>query len=474
MGVELEQELLKLDGVDIFLINSYFVVALFIALYLVYKSQVENKFELLVISYFLLTGEANDRLTFSLPGISFFEIQPERFLFLVFGFFVLRSFIFPGSVKQTKIRTSPWVQPLFVVALALAVFSVVTALFIHVGDLGMSEAIVQSLKPLTVLILVYAFYLLSSERMIATIGRAIIITAVVSAIISLVQTGVDSMFMRVGEQRGAFGDVLRATGLFRTERINAYFMIMAMAWTLITLQNPRLKYIITALLASGVICSFHRMSWLVMSLVLFIYFVKIQKVSAARLAFAGLIGLTLILSIYTFYFQDIMQSSLVQERLSDTVDGRKGYYDMVLEHIGDQPVFGYGGKENEVYYQSMLQITRQLNRATGADGGIHSGYFSTLFYFGVPALVFYILFVVLAILYFYRLTTYNIFFAIPFLIAVIYAVGNLTNTLMYSGIGIFYAIHLGLGLGARYQRGFIYGEIKDFKISFRQILPDIG
>ena len=470
----MEEQLLKLDGLDLALINAYFVAAFFIAVYFVRQSQVENKFELLVISYFLLTGEYNDLLTFSIPGISFFEIQPERFLLLVFGFFLFRNFAFPGSIKQTKIRSSPWVQPLFIVALVLAIGSVIVSLFVHVNDLSLSEAIVKSLKPVNILVIVYSFYLLSSEKMIATIGKVIIVTAVVTSVICVIQTVADTMFMRVGEQRSAFGDVLRATGIFKTERINAYFLILAMAWTLITLQNVRLKYMLSMLFAVAVIFTFHRMSWLVMTLVLFIYFVKIQQVSPTRLIFAGLIGLTLVLSVYTFFFQDIMQSSLVQERLTDSVDGRKGYYTMVIDNIGHQPVFGYGGKNNEVYYQAMLQVTRQLNRATGADGGIHSGYFSTLFYYGVPALVFYILFVVLAILYFYRLTTYNIFFAIPFLLAVIYAVGNLTNTLLYSGIGVFYAMHLGLGLGARYQRGFIYGEIKDFKISFRKTLPEIG
>lgn len=469
-----EQELLKMDGLDLALIDAYFVVALLIALYFMYKSQAENKFELLVISFFLLTGEYATMLTFSIPGLSFFEIQPERFLLLTFGFFIFRSLAFPGSVKQTKIRTSPWIQPLFLVALILAVATVVGALFVNVHSVGLSEAIVQSLKPLNVLILVYSFYLLSNEKTIATIGRVMIVAAAVSSIICLIQTGVDTMFMRIGEQRGAFGDVLRATGIFKSERINAYFLIMAMAWALITLQNNRLKFLLTALFAAGVVCTFHRMSWLVMSMVLFIYFLKIQKIGADRLVFAGLIGLTLVLSIYTFYFQDIMQSSLVQERLTDHVDGRKGYYDMVIENIGYQPVFGYGGKNNEVYYQSMLQITGQFNRATGQDGGIHSGYFSTLFYYGVPALVFYVLFVALSILYFYRLTQYNIFFAIPFLVAVIYALGNLTNTLLYSDIGILYALHMGMGMGARYQRGFIYGEIKDFKISFKKMLPDIG
>lgn len=463
-----------MDGLDIALINAYFVVALFIALYFTFKSQVEHKFELLVISFFLLTGEYASMLNFSIPGLSFFEIQPERFLLLTFGFFILRSMAFPGSVKQTKIRTSPWVQPLFLVALVVAIVAVVMALFVHVNSIGLSEAVVQSLKPLNVLILVYSFYLLSNERMIATIGKVMIVAATVSSIICLIQTGGDTMFMRIGEQREAFGEVLRATGIFRSERINAYFIIMAMAWTLITLKNTRLKYMLTALMVAAVICTFHRMSWLVMSMVMFIYFVKIQRVGADRLVFAGLIGLTLILSVYTFYFQDIMQSSLVQERLTDTVDGRKGYYDMVIGHIGNQPFFGYGGKNNEVYYQSMLQITGQFNRASGQDGGIHSGYFSTLFYYGVPALLFYLLFVILSILYFYRLTRYNIFFAIPFLVAVVYALGNLTNTLLYSDIGILYAMHMGMGIGARYQRGFIYGEIKDFKISFRQMLPEIG
>ena len=193
-----EQELLKMDGLDFALIDAYFVVALLIALYFMYKSQAENKFELLVISFFLLTGEYATMLTFSIPGLSFFEIQPERFLLLTFGFFIFRSLAFPGSVKQTKIRTSPWIQPLFLVALVLAVATVVGALFVNVHSVGLSEAIVQSLKPLNVLILVYSFYLLSNEKTIATIGRVMIVAAAVSSVICLIQTGVDTMFMRIG------------------------------------------------------------------------------------------------------------------------------------------------------------------------------------------------------------------------------------------------------------------------------------
>ena len=51
--------------------------------------------------------------------------------------------------------------------------------------------------------------------MIATIGKVIIVTAVVTSVICVIQTGADTMFMRVGEQRSAFGDVLRATGILK-------------------------------------------------------------------------------------------------------------------------------------------------------------------------------------------------------------------------------------------------------------------
>lgn len=460
---------LKISGANLALIYGYFVLAFGIAFYLIYKSKVNYKFELFALCFFLLTGEANELLTFKIPGVSFFEIQPERFLFLVFAFFLLRRFAFPPSKGKKagridKVVKPDWVHPWFFIALNILIGLVVGSLFLHSDQLGLSESIVQSLKPATFLVIVYSLYILADEKVITVVGKAIMIGAVFSSLICLAQASFDTMFMRVGELRIAFGDVMRSTGLFSTERVNAYFLIMALAWALITVGNKQMKFTLAGIYCLGVVSTFHRMSWLVMALVLLLYFIKIQKVGADRLIFAALTAMILILSVYTFFFQDIMNSSLVQERLADSVDGRKGYYAMVIENIGKQPVFGFGGKNNKVYYQGMLEITGQFNRATGQDGGIHSGYFSTLFYYGVPAFVFYICFVLLAVFYFLKLSRYNIFFAIPFLIAVVYGAGNLTNTLLFHGTGIFYAIHIGLGLGARYMRNFIYGEIKEFKI----------
>jgi hypothetical protein len=162
--------------------------------------------------------------------------------------------------------------------------------------------------------------------------------------------------------------------------------------------------------------------------------------------------------------------------MTQHVDGRKGYYTMVFENIADKPIFGFGGKNNDVYYQAMIRITGELNRATGTTGGIHSGYFSTLFYFGIPACFFFSTFILLSIFYFGYLTRYHLFFAIPFVMAIIYCVGSFTNTFLFDRfLAILFAIHIGIGMGARHMKEFIAHPINDKKpvASERQSAPQL-
>ena len=64
----------------------YFAVALGWICYWVFKGDVKYKFELIILCFFLMTNDINEFLTFKIPGIGFFEIQPERALFLTFSF----------------------------------------------------------------------------------------------------------------------------------------------------------------------------------------------------------------------------------------------------------------------------------------------------------------------------------------------------------------------------------------------------
>ena len=174
----------------------------------------------------------------------------------------------------------------------------------------------------------------------------------------------------------------------------------------------------------------------------------INKVAIEKLALVALFGLATVLSISILYYREIANSSVVKERLTDSTGGRKGYYTMVIDHMGDNPLFGFGGLKNEVYYTNLLRITGDRDRATATTGSLHSGYFSVIFEYGIPAFFCFTLFVILSVLYYSSRLKENSYFVVPFLVGIIFMIGNLTNTFLFlSYISLLYAIHIGMGMG---------------------------
>lgn len=459
------QQLMQPEVTDVNYFYIYYILAAFIALYLILKGNTQHKAELFILAFYLLTGNSNDLLTFKIPGISFFEIQPLRLLFLVFSFFLLRKFLFDRKkVFVHHSATVPW----FLIFLFLYVAIVIISQASYAGELGFSKVVIAAIEFVNFIIILYAVWIMTNKETVSIVNKAMIIGAIFTTLISFMQIGYDPLFMRVGDHREAFGDLLRANGLFSAENYNSYFLITTIGWVLIRTHNKFTKYALVALFTAGVLCTFHRMSYLILSIIFLIYFIKIEKLGIDRLAAAGLGGAIIILSVFIFYYSEIMNSAVVQERLSQDIGGRAGYYSMVFNHIGEKPVFGYGGKDNEVYYISMMKVTREMNRATGTTGGIHSGYLSSMFYYGIPAFICYTLFVILSLAYFGRLSTYHLFFAIPFIISLLYAIGNLTNTFLFSRyLAILYAIHIGLGMGARHLEAFFPVKQKSIDLTYK-------
>lgn len=418
----------------------YFVMAAIIAFLLVYRSQSKYKIELFFISFYLLTGSYNFLLILKIPGISFFDIQPLRFIYLMLLFLIVRKTFF--SKQQHPIiqkRTIPW----FEVALIAYVIFMSVSVILNIFPRGVKTI----LDSIAFIIIIKGLATMADKPTYDIIGKSIIVAAVISSVISMFQL-VDTYFLRIGLDRGAFGNVIRSNGIFSTEYYNGYFLIVAVTWVLITVKNKSLKVALVGLFSMGVISTFMRMSWLILALVLLTYLVYIRKTAIQKIVLMGLSMLIMLLSISIFFYRDIMNSSIVQERLAANVDYRKGYYAMVLDNFGDRPVFGYGDYQNEVYYTSMLRITRDRDRASGITGGIHNGFLAVLFLYGVPALIAFILFVLLSIVYYSQSFKDNIFFVIPFLVSIIYCVSNFTNTFLFlSYISVLYAIHIGIGMG---------------------------
>lgn len=441
----MHQEFLEvaLPEMDSIYFYAYLTIAFLIALWLVIKSQSKYKFELLFLSFFLLGGSISEMLTFSIPGISFFEIQPDRFLFFMFSFFVLKNLLFP---KENIRLPFGWSMPWFKIILYFYAFLVIASQAFHVYHNGLAELITNTVYAVNILLIMYCVRTMTDRETIRIIGTAIVIGAVLASCTSLIQFLIDPMFLRVGDQRIAFGGILRSNGIFRNEYLNAYFLITAVSWVLVTHRNSWLKFFLLGLFSLGIICAFQRMSWLILGIVLFIYIVFIEKMAWSKLLAMSLSGIGILLLTFLLFRSEIMNSTLVQQRLAEPVNSRAGYYTAAIDNVGKKPIFGFGGKNNETYYYSMLMITHDRNRATGITGDFHSGYFSTMFYYGLIAFLAFVALVISSITFFARLLKNHLLFSIPFLVALLYGIGNLTNTFLLDAfLCILFAIHLGLG-----------------------------
>ena len=435
----------KIDEAQMPYFYIYFVIAGIIALYLLIKSGSKYKFELFFVSFYLLTGNINALLTIKIPGFSFFEIQPERLLFFILSFFLARKMFFSKEKLQFTLNKSiPW----FEVALYAYVIMLAISALYNIPETGVVDAVISIYDAIAFLVIMISFRLMADKPSYDLIGKSIIIGAVASSLISLVQLVIDPYFLRIGDNREAFGSFLRSNGMFSTEYFNSYYLIIAIVWTLTTIKNNLLKISLVALFSLGVISSFQRMSWVILALVLLTYLVFIKKMALEKLFLTGLALIAIVLSISIFYYQDILKSSFVKERLSERVDSRAGYYAMVLDNIGKKPVFGYGNLKNEVYYVNLMRITGDRDRATATTGDLHSGYFSALFLYGIPASIFFTLFVILSVLYYSKSLNIDLYFVLPFLVSILYMIGNLTNNFLFlKYISILYAVHIGIGMG---------------------------
>lgn len=428
--------------VDISHFYIYLLLAGIIAFILVVQSSSNNKIEMFFISFYLLSGNLNDILTFKIPGIGFFELQPNRIIYLLLLFFLARK-----SIRKSHLSIN---RGSFFSLYQLALFGYVGFLILSIVVNVFPSGIKTIVDAVAFIIIVQAITQLKDKASYDLIKKSMIIGAVFSSLISILQLVWNPYFLRIGDPRAAFGPFLRSNGLFSTEYYNSYFLIIATGWVLVSIKNPRLRTFLVILFSIGVICSFQRMSWIVLSLILLIYYVVLKRTAIQRIILAGLTFLTLITSITLLFYQDIRKSSIVQERLTDSVDGRKGYYTMVLETFGQKPVLGFGDLNNDVYYENMLRITNSRERAEATRGGIHNGYLSNLFRYGLPAAIFFMLFVILVVYYYSKAARYHNYFIVPLVAGIVFMIGNLTNTFIFlSHLSVIFALHLGYGQGLR-------------------------
>ena len=182
----------------------YFLITMLLSAYWVNNSEVKYKFETLILAFYLMTGNLNDLLTFAIPGVSFFEIQPDRFLFFMFLFFLVRRFYF--SDEPVEVRDS-WRMPWFMIMLICYALFKIISLGSHPESVLFPELLIKSLHVINVVVIIFSLRLMFSPELIEIVGKAILVGAIVTCLVSFVQIGIDPMFARTGDIRIAFGNV---------------------------------------------------------------------------------------------------------------------------------------------------------------------------------------------------------------------------------------------------------------------------
>ena len=131
----------------------YFAFAFGLAFYIVYTSKAKNKVELFFLCFFLLTGQYNEMLTISIPGFKLFEIQPVRFLYLMFLFYLVRKVLFTSfKPKMTIDGKVPWYEIMLYAYIVLLIVSQ----FANVGELKVSSILKNVLNAFGFLFIIFS------------------------------------------------------------------------------------------------------------------------------------------------------------------------------------------------------------------------------------------------------------------------------------------------------------------------------
>ncbi len=424
--------------------------------WITYKSETRHKAVLFVFGLFLMGGTILDVTTFKIPGIGFMEIQPDRFVFFFSVGYMIMLMRYPHNRDLLRKR---WYAPSYEWAIYAYILFIITALTYHFQLLGFKDWVLKIIQFVNYLAMYWILKTTMDKGLFKGLGQVFLVGAAISSIYAIMQFLVDPLFMRYGEMRIAYGSTVRSNGMFNTEYVHSYFVMAAFAWTLIMVKQNKIKLILSVIFLGGILFTFHRMSWLIITVFLGIYLLWFFRARLSVLGTLGIAGATLILAIGMLFYEDIVNSQMVQERVNERIDSRFGYYDMVLSNIGNKPLFGYGNKKNEVYYYAMLRITKSLARATGEEGSIHNGYLSNLFYYGVPALILFVSMIFTALRFYLRLARVHAIYTIPFLFAVVFTIANMTNSFLPpKHVAMIFGLHLGIFGGVLQNRVFSFSN----------------
>lgn len=273
--------------------------------------------------------------------------------------------------------------------IAYVVISIVSLAANH-ESLGLRLVVSSAEKQLAFLILYFSArdYLTRGDYRV--LGRGIVVLAVISAMVAILQYIWDPQFFRVGDSfRGAFGDVGRSTGVFKEEYEHAmYVTFVAIAVGLWGRGRPLWQWMcLTLLLGISVVVTFQRMPWAAFLFAVLCVLV-IRWWNNPRWRHVGVVvgSIVLVLMIWVPWWEPVLRSlpeRLLTDRLSaDTLTIRQAFNEFAVWLIPRYPL-GLGDTvASPIYNQEFYNYGLSL-RSSGVGYTVHNGFLSAAVRYGI-------------------------------------------------------------------------------------------
>jgi hypothetical protein len=387
----------------------------------------------------------NTVLMIEVPGLGF-DLQPNRILFVL-----LLPFLFLArGGRAARIERPPFEKYIYIY------FAIVfISLVFNFDNIRKQNMVNVPVEILTFLLVYTVAKRFATKAFCESIIRAIILFAVISALISFIQIGVNSEFLKTGDPRIAFGSLVRASGIFQSEYELGYLQVLAVIITLIKFEGSFWRLPLILLFVTSLMITFHRLDILILLFCLVSYIWLFGK-SKLKIPIVGAmtIAALILVSSYVLIEPLIGGSDFVKERLrQDTVSGRLLQYETILFGAPDFAFFGMGDETSEAYYDLMEEIgaVRTLGWGTANQRieayAVHNGYLEVLAFYGAFAFMAFILLLFSMFLYLRKESSTNFRYSIvAFYALLIWMLANISNGL--SSFRVYFVLLVALLIGS--------------------------
>ncbi|NOR46260.1 MAG: hypothetical protein GQ534_11795 [Candidatus Delongbacteria bacterium] len=386
-----------------FYIFLYLLISIIFAVYIVFKENPSKKIISFSVVFWLLTFNMyKSRMVIgSVPGIRYVKKADELLGYL---FLALLTLVFVSSSRKTSsLSKKPLYEKYLVGYLGLTI--VLHGVHSYLGNIQSYKAFIFARLTLSALLIFWGVRKFISKELIKALLKSVVFIGIATSFLSVIQFFIDTKVVRIGAFHSAFMGFHRSSGIFMQPYDNGLFLILAIYTALYIIRDRKLKIMLVAFFALGMILTFTRGIWISFILVTVFHLYYYYKHTFQKyLAIFSIVFFLGTLTMGTYIIQkDLFSNTAFTDRVfADTVTIRIVFYKFIIEALPDAWLIGYGDVvDNEVYFQGMVDSNQGLYWAMGRQGSIHNMFLEVAFLQGIFAsIVFTMMFI-----YFFR---YNV------------------------------------------------------------------